>query len=98
MTTEEGAIVAPSPLSELKSKQELRGKVVKIELYGAFVDIGVGTDGLLHISQISTERIKNVNDKLSVGDEITVWVRQVDVEQKRIDLTMIKPSALDWSE
>ncbi len=98
MTTEEGAIVAPSPLSELKPKQEVRGKVVKIELYGAFVDIGVGTDGLLHISQISTERIKNVNDKLSVGDEITVWVRQVDVEQKRIDLTMIKPSALDWSE
>jgi small subunit ribosomal protein S1 len=98
MTTEEGTIVAPNPLATLQPKSEVKGKVVKIELYGAFVDVGVGTDGLLHISQISTDRIKNVNDKLSVGDEITVWVRQVDVEQKRIDLTMIKPSALDWTE
>jgi len=82
----------------LKPKQELRGKVVKVELYGAFVDVGVGQDGLLHISQLSTERVKNVNDKVSVGDEITVWVRNVDVEQKRIDLTMIEPPGMMWNE
>lgn len=91
------AAVNPA-LATLQPKAEVRGKVVKIELYGAFVDIGVGQDGLLHISQISTERIKNVNDKLSVGDEITVWIRGIDAAQNRIDLTMIQPSAVDWNE
>lgn len=85
-------------IADLKPKMEVRGKVTKIELYGAFIDIGVGTDGLLHISQLSTERVKNVNDKVSVGDEITVWVRNVDVEQKRIDLTMIQPPDVAWNE
>ncbi|HVO43021.1 MAG TPA: S1 RNA-binding domain-containing protein, partial [Aggregatilineales bacterium] len=62
MEMENGAeITQPSPsLTDLKPKMELHGKVKKIELYGAFVDIGVGHDGLLHISQLSTERVKNV--------------------------------------
>jgi ribosomal protein S1 len=87
-----------TPIEGIVPKMEMRGKVARIELYGAFIDLGIGQDGLLHISQISTERVKNVNDKLTVGDEITVWVRGVDVEQKRIDLTMIKPPAVDWDE
>ncbi len=91
--------VRPSlSVADLKPKMEVHGKVTKIELYGAFVDIGVGTDGLLHISQLSTERVKNVNDKVSVDDEITVWVRNVDVEQKRIDLTMIQPPDVTWND
>lgn len=85
-------------LADLKPKMELHGKVVKIELYGAFVDVGAVQDGLLHISQLSTERVKNVNDKVSVGDEVTVWVRNVDVEQKRIDLTMIQPPDVTWND
>lgn len=97
MSTGEETTVA-SAITDLKPKSAVKGKVKRIELYGAFVDVGVGQDGLLHISQISTERVKNVNDKLSVGDEITVWVRSVDPDQGRIDLTMIQPAAVDWDE
>src|SRR5258706_7858528 len=85
-------------ITDLKPKMEMRGKVKKIELYGAFVDLGIGTDGLLHISQLSTERVKNVNDVVKEGDEVTVWVRNVDVDQGRIDLTMIQPPDRTWNE
>ncbi len=85
-------------ITDLKPKMELRGKVKKVELYGAFVDVGVGVDGLLHISQLSTERVKNVNDVVKEGDEVTVWVRNVDVEQGRIDLTLMRPPGLMWNE
>jgi small subunit ribosomal protein S1 len=85
-------------LQDLKPKQEMRGKVKKIELYGAFVDLGIGTDGLLHISQLSTERVKNVSDVVKEGDEVTVWVRNVDVDQRRIDLTMVQPAEKNFNE
>jgi predicted RNA-binding protein with RPS1 domain len=97
MTNGEQTTVAHA-VADLKPKSAVQGKVTRIELYGAFVDVGVGQDGLLHISQISTERVKNVNDKLSVGDEIKVWVRSVDAEQNRIDLTMIEPPVVDWDD
>ena len=85
----EASPIEQRPIESLKVGMEVRGKVKKIELYGAFVDIGVGQDGLLHISQLSTERVKNVNDKVKVGDDVTVWIRNVDVAQRRIDLTLI---------
>src|SRR5579859_8264588 len=92
MTTETEQAVQPVPesptvlaLQDLKPKMELRGKVSRIELYGAFVDLGIGTDGLLHISQLATSHMRNVNDVLKIGDEVTVWVRQVDLENNRID-------------
>lgn len=98
-TENDGATTSPShSLKDLKPKMEMRGKVKKIELYGAFIDIGVGRDGLLHISQLSTERVKNVNDIIAEGDEITVWVRNVDVDQGRVDLTMVPPPGLTWDE
>jgi len=87
-----------SALKDLRPKAELHGKVNRIELYGAFIDVGLGHDGLLHISQISDEHVRNVHDKLKIGQEVTVWVRSVDVEQGRIDLTMIKPPAMSWDE
>jgi ribosomal protein S1 len=99
MNTQEGEATPPAlSVADLKPKMELRGKVKKIELYGAFVDIGVGTDGLLHISQLSTEHVRNVTDVVKEGDEITVWVRNVDQAQGRIDLTMIRPPGMMWSE
>ncbi len=98
MSTENGEITPALSVSDLKPKMELRGKVKKIELYGAFVDVGVGHDGLLHISQLSTERVKNVNDVVKEGDEVTVWVRNVDQQTGRIDLTMIRPPGVMWSE
>ena len=64
------------------------GEVVRIMNFGAFIDLGCGgKEGLLHISQISKERIKNVEDVLHVGDKVTVRVTEID-EQGRINLTM----------
>ena len=98
MSTGSGELTPVQSIQDLKPKMELHGKVKKIELYGAFVDLGIGTDGLLHISQLGTERVKNVNDVVKEGDEVTVWVRNVDVDQGRIDLTMIQPPAHTWNE
>src|SRR5262249_48264292 len=99
MSTDSGEMVPQAlAIADLKAKMELHGKVKKIELFGAFVDVGVGRDGLLHISQLSTEPVKNVNDVVKEGDEVTVWVRNVDVDQGRIDLTMIAPLGLAWNE
>ena len=64
------------------------GEVIKITSFGAFIDLGCGgKEGLLHISQISKERIKNVEDVLHVGDKVTVRVTEID-DQGRINLTM----------
>ncbi|HRE46371.1 MAG TPA: S1 RNA-binding domain-containing protein [Aggregatilineales bacterium] len=87
-----------SPLAELKTKAKLQGKVTRLELFGAFVDVGVGVDGLVHISQIREEPVKNVNDALTVGQEVTVWVRKVDTNAERLDLTMIEMPGLLWNE
>ncbi|MEX7540981.1 S1 RNA-binding domain-containing protein, partial [Acinetobacter baumannii] len=63
------------------------GKVIRIVEFGAFVNIMPGTDGLLHISQISNERIANVTDVLKEGQEVKVQVQDVD-NRGRIKLTM----------
>jgi ribosomal protein S1 len=78
-------------LDDLEPKMKFEGEVKAIELYGAFVDFGAEKDGLVHISQISEETVSRVADVLHEGDEVTVWVRQVDPEQGRIALTMIEP-------
>ena len=63
------------------------GTVTKIMPFGAFVDLGGGNEGLLHISKISSRRVEKVEDVLSVGDEVTVKVSEID-EQGRINLNM----------
>jgi polyribonucleotide nucleotidyltransferase len=63
------------------------GIVTKIMPFGAFIDLGGGKEGLLHISKISSKRVENVEDVLSVGDEVTVKVYEIDA-QGRINLTM----------
>ena len=64
------------------------GEVIKLMNFGAFVDLGFGgKEGLLHISKISKERIKNIEDVLKVGDKVTVKVTDID-DQGRINLTM----------
>ncbi len=89
---------APTRLDELKPKMELTGTVKKIELFGAFIDVGVGRDGLVHISALKPERVNNVSDVVKEGDTVTVWVKKVDAEQGRLDLTMIKPLGVEWGE
>jgi ribosomal protein S1 len=77
---------------------KLTGTVKKVELFGAFVDIGVGRDGLIHISQLSPKQVTRVEDVVKEGDTVTVWVRKADPQAGRIDLTLVEPLAVDWDE
>lgn len=67
---------------------ELTGTVRNVVDFGAFVDIGVKTDGLVHISQISNRFIKHPMDAVSVGDTVKVRILEVDQERQKISLTM----------
>lgn len=78
-------------IEDLKEGMELKGTVRNVIDFGAFVDVGVHQDGLVHISQITNRYIKHPSDVLKVGDIVTVWVLGVDVAKKRISLTMRKP-------
>lgn len=78
-------------IESLKTGMELTGTVRNVVDFGAFVDIGVHQDGLVHISQITNRFIKHPSEALKVGDVVTVWVLAVDVPKKRISLTMKKP-------
>jgi len=77
---------------------ELKGIVKKIELIGAFVDVGLEQNAFVHISRIKAGRVSNVNGVVSECQEITVWVHSVDLAQGRVSLTTVKPSAIEWSE
>jgi len=88
---------APHGLHALRPRMGFTGKVTRVELGGVFVDIGVGVDGFLHISQIVSDKpILRVADLFRVGDEVTVYIHRVQPERKRIDLTMHKPPAYYW--
>ena len=78
-------------LEDLKPGMELTGTVRNVIDFGAFVDIGVHQDGLVHISQITNRYIKHPSEVLKVGDVVKVWVLQVDQARKRIGLTMKPP-------
>jgi transcriptional accessory protein Tex/SPT6 len=71
--------------------QALQGTVKRITEFGAFVDIGVGRDGLVHISELSTTRVAKVSDLLKEGQEVTLWIKKLDRDRNRISLTMIEP-------
>ncbi|GAB4574076.1 MAG: hypothetical protein Kow0077_18820 [Anaerolineae bacterium] len=88
----------PTSFDDLQPKMALTGVVKKVELFGAFVDVGVGQDGLLHISQLSSGHVKNVTDVVNEGDEVNVWVMNVDREKKRFNLTMVRPPEVDWKD
>lgn len=85
-------------LAELTPKQELNGKVTKIALHGAFVEVAEGVEGLVHISQLGDKPVRNVSDVLQEGQEITVYVLRVDSENNRLDLTLVKPLGRQWNE
>ena len=77
-------------MEDLKPGMELTGTVRNVIDFGAFVDIGVHQDGLVHISQITNRFIKHPSEVLKVGDIVTVWVLSVEPSKKRISLTMRK--------
>ena len=78
-------------MEDLKLGMELTGTVRNVIDFGAFVDIGVHQDGLVHVSQITNRYIKHPSEVLKVGDIVKVWVLNVDVPKKRIGLTMKQP-------
>ena len=79
-------------MKDLKPGMELRGTVRNVIDFGAFVDIGVHQDGLVHISQICDRYIRHPLEAVKVGDVVTVWVLDVDLKKKRISLTMKRPA------
>jgi transcriptional accessory protein Tex/SPT6 len=88
----------PKKVVKLSRGQALTGKVKTITKFGAFIDIDLPQDGLVHISELSTERVEKVSDVISVGDEVTVWVKSLDKERNRISLTMRKPPEVSYNE
>ncbi len=72
--------------------QQVTGVVKRITDFGAFVDIGVGRDGLIHISELSVRRVAKVTDVLSEGQEVQAWIKKLDRQRNRISLTLIDPS------
>ncbi|WP_219839236.1 Tex family protein [Paenibacillus sp. R14(2021)] len=78
-------------IEDLKPGMELHGTVRNVIDFGAFVDIGIKNDGLVHISQLSGKFVKHPMDVVSVGDTVTVWVLSVDEKKGRVSLTMRKP-------
>jgi protein Tex len=79
-------------LEDLSAGMELQGTVRNVVDFGAFVDIGVKQDGLVHISKLSNRFVKHPLDIVSVGDVVTVWVDSVDMKKGRVALTMLPPS------
>lgn len=89
---------APRRLADLKPALKLEGRVTKIELFGAFIDVGVERDGLVHISRLKQGSVFRVDDVLEEGQEVEVWVHSVDANAGRLELTMIRPVLLKWKE
>ena len=75
-------------MQQLEKGQILEGTVSGLAPFGAFVDIGVGRDGLVHISELTEGRIEKVEDAVKVGDKVTVRVLEIDPGSKRISLTL----------
>ena len=88
---------------EPRSKMQYKAKVVKVNLAGAILDIGVGKPAFMHISQVVVPEEtanKEIDEVLKIGDEIDVWVKKITRkdDEERIELTMIKPLDLEWRE
>lgn len=76
-------------ISDLEIGQKLEGTVRNVVDFGAFVDIGLHDDGLIHISQMSTSFVKHPSQVVSVGDVVTVWVSKIDKERGKINLSLV---------
>ncbi len=78
-------------LEDISQGMELKGTVLNVVPFGAFVDIGLKESGLVHVSQMANRYIKSPYDVVSVGDVVTVWVMDVKAGEKKISLSMIAP-------
>ena len=78
-------------IDDLEAGMKLKGTVRNVVDFGAFVDIGVHQDGLVHISKMANRFVKHPSDVVRVGDTVDVWIEKVDRERKKISLSMIEP-------
>ena len=78
-------------IKDLKVGQKLEGVVRNVVDFGAFVDIGIHEDGLIHISHMSKRFIKHPSQVVSVGDLVTVWVKKIDVQREKVNLSLLAP-------
>jgi ribosomal protein S1 len=81
--------------NNLEPGMKVDGKVVRLERFGAFVDIGAPSDGLIHISEMGTGRVAKPSDVVSEGDQVSVWIKDVDRKSRRISLTLLEPPEVD---
>lgn len=88
--------IETTPTAAVEPKTKLSGKVVKITLAGAIVDVGQELPGVIHISQIQKDPVNKVEDVLKPGQQVDTWVRRV--KKDRIELTMIEPLGMEWGE
>lgn len=77
--------------SDLRVGQKLEGAVRNVVDFGAFVDIGIKNDGLIHVSDLSKNFVKNPHEVVAVGQIVTVWVKSIDQERGKINLTLFEP-------
>ncbi len=77
-------------MEDLAQGMELQGTVRNVVDFGAFIDIGVKQDGLVHISKLTNRYVKHPMEVVSIGDVVTVWVDSIDLAKERIGLTMKK--------
>ncbi len=82
---------ASKKVVRLSVGQEMSGTIKQVTDFGAFVDIGAGRDGLVHISELSVGRVTNVKEFVEEGQTVTVWIKRLNRERNRISLTMISP-------
>lgn len=82
-------------IEDLKPGMQLQGTVRNVVDFGAFVDIGVKHDGLVHISKMTKKFTRDPRSVVSVGDIVDVWIDSVDLKRQRIQLTMLKPATMD---
>jgi len=82
-------------IKDLVVGQKLEGVVRNVVDFGAFVDIGIHEDGLIHISHMSRKFIKHPSQVVSVGDLVTVWVKKIDTEREKVNLSLLAPDETD---
>lgn len=100
---ESNVVADTNRASEIKAKMQFTGKVLKVGLAGAIIDLGLEKPGVIHISQLVSEdgqAIKRVEDVLKEGQSVDVWIKKVvrKDDEERVELTMIKPLDLEWRE
>lgn len=88
----------PIKLEDLKPNMPLEGTVSKIELFGAFIEVGAKLPGLVHISKLKHGQVNRIQDILQEGQQVQVWVEKVDTNSGRLELTMIRPIELAWKD